>query len=75
MAGRGREGSEARDGADVRGPTAFQLGMALSMLAGLLAPMLNYSFAFGSEITSQAIRWGVSPTIAVNAIWAVALAG
>ena len=75
MAGRGREGSGARDGTNVRPTKVFAVGMALCILAGLLAPMLNYSFAFGSEISSQAIRWGASPTEAVNAIWAIALAG
>lgn len=75
MAGRGREGSAALDGTIVRPPNLFVVGMVLCILAGTLAPMLNYSFAFGSEITSQAIRSGASPTRAVNAIWAISLTG
>jgi len=75
MAGKAREESQARHGTNVRPRKVLSMGMALCILAGLLAPMLNYSFAFGSEITSQAIRWGASPTEAVNSIWAIALAG
>lgn len=75
LAGRGRERLQGSDSASVHPRNAFAWGMTLCILAGLLAPMLNYSFAFGSEITTQAIRLGASPTEAVNAIWAVALVG
>jgi L-rhamnose-H+ transport protein len=37
--------------------------------------MLNFSYAFGSEISKEAARQGASAPAAVNAIWAVALLG
>ena len=75
VAGRGREESPAGGNVHVRPRKVWASGMALCVLGGLLAPMLNYSFAFGSEITSQATLRGVSPTGAVSAIWAIALSG
>ncbi|MEN6535753.1 MAG: L-rhamnose/proton symporter RhaT [Bryobacteraceae bacterium] len=51
------------------------LGLLLCIASGLLAPMLNFSFAFGSEISQQASARGATPLAAVNAIWLVALAG
>jgi L-rhamnose-H+ transport protein len=50
-------------------------GLSLCLLAGLLAPMLNFSFAFGSEIAANAVKHGASPSNATNAIWALALLG
>jgi L-rhamnose-H+ transport protein len=50
-------------------------GLLLCVMAGVLAPMLNFSFAFGSRIISEATRQGISSARAVNAIWALALAG
>jgi L-rhamnose-H+ transport protein len=47
----------------------------LAVLCGLLAPMLNYSFAFGQDIARQAIRLGNPATRAVYAVWPIALAG
>jgi hypothetical protein len=37
--------------------------------------MLNFSFAFGSEVQASAIRLGAHPASATNAIWALALLG
>jgi L-rhamnose-H+ transport protein len=51
------------------------VGLLLCLCSGLLAPMLNFSFAFGSEISRQAIRQGATPLASANAIWLVALAG
>lgn len=51
------------------------LGLLLCVCAGLLAPMLNFSFAFGSEISRQALLQGATQLASVNAIWLVALAG
>lgn len=50
-------------------------GLILCVAAGLLAPMLNFSFAFGSRISTAALNHGASPQNAVNAIWLVALFG
>ena len=51
------------------------IGLILCVLAGLLAPMLNYSFAFGADIRIRAIQQGAAPAQAVNAIWAICLLG
>lgn len=75
MAGREREQSQPRGTTEARPANRFAVGMAFCVVAGLLAPMLNYSFAFGAAITSAAVERGTSPTSAVNAIWAIALAG
>lgn len=75
-AGRAREKSVVDRGLSSHGSLAkITLGLVLCVLSGLMAPMLNFSFAFGSQIRAQAVHQGASPTQAVNAIWAVALAG
>jgi L-rhamnose-H+ transport protein len=40
-----------------------------------MAPMLNYSFAFGQGIAEEAIRHGTSPEAAGYAVWPVSLLG
>jgi L-rhamnose-H+ transport protein len=52
-----------------------KIGLILCVSAGLLAPMLNFSFAFGSRISTSAVAQGASVQSAVNAIWLLALFG
>ncbi len=52
-----------------------KVGLILCISAGLLAPMLNFSFAFGSRISTSAVAQGASLQSAVNAIWLLALFG
>src|SRR5260370_14071190 len=40
-----------------------------------MAPMLNYSFAFGQDIAKEAVRLGVPAVHAGYAVWPIALAG
>jgi L-rhamnose-H+ transport protein len=40
-----------------------------------MAPMLNYSFAFGQDIAKAAVVLGNQPIHAAYAVWPVALAG
>ena len=47
----------------------------LAVLCGLMAPMLNYSFAFGQDIAKAAVSFGNQPVHAAYAVWPVALAG
>jgi L-rhamnose-H+ transport protein len=47
----------------------------LAVLCGLMAPMLNYSFAFGQDIAKAAVGFGNQPAHAAYAVWPVALAG
>jgi L-rhamnose-H+ transport protein len=55
--------------------TGYALAVALAVLCGLLAPMVNYSFAFGQEIADRAVLLGVPPTRAGYAVWPVGLLG
>jgi len=47
----------------------------LAVLCGLMAPMLNYSFAFGQDIAKAAVALGNQPVRAAYAVWPVGLAG
>jgi L-rhamnose-H+ transport protein len=49
--------------------------LALAIVCGLLAPMLNYAFAFGQALAVQAERWGNAPLAAGYAVWPIALLG
>jgi L-rhamnose-H+ transport protein len=66
-AGRKREG--------VRGQGRYGSAIAIAVLCGLMAPMLNYAFAFGDRIASEAVRFGASNEQAGYAVWPVALLG
>ena len=69
-AGREREHGEAKPASS---GYVFALGMAV--LCGLMAPMVNYSFAFGQDIADRAISMGVAPTRAGYAVWPIGLFG
>jgi L-rhamnose-H+ transport protein len=47
----------------------------LAILCGVMAPMLNYSFAFGQDIAQQAVKLGNSELHAAYAVWPIGLAG
>jgi len=70
-AGRLREsGSEApRKGA------AYGPALLLAVVCGVMAPMLNYSFAFGDAIAREAVRLGTPATDAAFAVWPAGLTG
>ena len=69
----GRLGEKSRQAPGADG--SMGLGLVLSIVAGLLAPMLNFSFIFGVPITAAAVREGAPPGTAVNAVWAISLLG
>lgn len=46
-----------------------------AVLCGILAPMLNYSFAFGQDIAVAAVRLGNPEVRAAYAVWPIGLAG
>jgi L-rhamnose-proton symport protein (RhaT) len=76
FAGRSRESTTLeRDKSDSPSSNRMMTGLVLSVMAGLLAPMLNYSFAFGSRIRDEATHHGAAVGQAANAIWLLALAG
>ena len=53
----------------------YAVAVLLAIICGFMAPMLNYSFAFGQDIAKEAIRQGVPVLQAGYAVWPVALAG
>jgi L-rhamnose-H+ transport protein len=53
----------------------YAAAVLLAVVCGIMAPMLNYSFAFGQDIAKEAVRLGVSPLHAGYAVWPIGLAG
>ncbi len=70
-----RAGSRREQVETKTGGGSYALALALAVLCGLMAPMVNYAFAFGQGIAEAAERWGASPACAGYAIWPVALLG
>ena len=66
-----REGGFPKDAATAN----YGLAIALAVLCGLMAPMVNYAFAFGQPIAEQAVGFGASPEAAGYAVWPIALLG
>jgi L-rhamnose-H+ transport protein len=60
-----------------QGPSqrSYLAAILLAVLCGLMAPMLNYSFAFGQDIAKAAVMFGNHPLHAAYAVWPVGLAG
>jgi L-rhamnose-H+ transport protein len=57
-------------------PTSgYFVAVLLAILCGVMAPMLNFSFAFGQEIAHQAVRLGNAELHAAYAVWPIGLAG
>jgi L-rhamnose-H+ transport protein len=57
-------------------PSHKYLGaVLLAILCGVMAPMLNFSFAFGQDIAHQAVVLGNTELHAAYAVWPVGLAG
>ena len=54
---------------------SYLAAISLAVLCGLLAPMLNYSFAFGQDIAKAAVALGNQPVHAGYAVWPIGLAG
>jgi L-rhamnose-H+ transport protein len=54
---------------------SYLAAIFLAVLCGLMAPMLNYSFAFGQDIAKSAVVLGNQPVHAAYAVWPIALAG
>jgi L-rhamnose-H+ transport protein len=55
--------------------TGYTVALLLAILCGIMAPMINYSFAFGQGIAAQAVHLGASPVRAAFAVWPVTLSG
>jgi L-rhamnose-H+ transport protein len=70
-----RAGSRREQAAKKETGSRYTLALALAILCGLLAPMINYSFVFGQEIAARAVQLGISPIRAAYTVWPVTLAG
>ena len=71
-------GKRRESGQREKGPTTsgnYAVALALAILCGFMAPMLNYAFAFGQDIAQAAVRHGNSNARAAYAVWPVGLAG
>lgn len=67
---------QARERSTRREPGGSYAGALLvAILCGLMAPMLNFAFAFGQGIAVEAVRQGASPRVAGYAVWPIALLG
>ncbi|GGA67393.1 L-rhamnose-proton symporter [Edaphobacter acidisoli] len=73
LAGRLRDNAHAA--LPSHGGKSYRALILLAVLCGFLAPMLNYSFAFGQQIAKQSIVFGNSPALASYAVWPIGLAG
>jgi L-rhamnose-H+ transport protein len=54
---------------------SYLAAVLLAVLCGVMAPMLNYAFAFGQGLALTAVQLGNSPVAAAYAVWPVALLG
>jgi L-rhamnose-H+ transport protein len=53
----------------------YGAGLLIAVISGVLSSMLNLSFSFGQPLIQAAVRHGADPSVAVLAVWPVALAG
>jgi len=74
LAGRFRDSTHSAH-LSSHGEKSYRALIMLAVLCGFLAPMLNYSFAFGQQIAKQSIVFGNSPALASYAVWPIGLAG
>jgi hypothetical protein len=71
-----RAGLQRERNSPSTGPSGrYGLAVVVAVLCGLMAPMLNYAFAFGQSIAGEAARQGTSREAAGYAIWPIALMG
>jgi len=71
----GQVKESATDVSQSRSHRAYPAAILLAVLCGLMAPMLNYSFAFGQGIAQAAVRLGNQPVHSAYAVWPIGLAG
>jgi len=74
FAGRMRERA-AVPNSPAPGTGGYGTALLVAVICGLMAPMLNYSFAFGQGIAEEAVRQGTPAARAGYAVWPVGLAG
>jgi L-rhamnose-H+ transport protein len=72
IGGKKRERSKHDEISDERG---YVTAILLAILCGVMAPMLNFAFAFGQQLAQQAMLVGNTPVRAAYAVWPIALLG
>jgi L-rhamnose-H+ transport protein len=55
--------------------SGYGTALAITIIAGVLTPMLNYALAFGKPVLQRAVDLGSSPANATYAVWVIALLG
>lgn len=72
-AGKLRENASPKDPgtADPSPKKSYVLGVFICMLSGVLSCCGNLAFAFGSEMSTVAIKFGTDPQYASNPLWAL----
>jgi L-rhamnose-H+ transport protein len=68
-------GQQREQGKKTESGKGYYMALLLAILCGILAPMINYSFAFGQDIAVHAVQLGLSPVRAAHAVWPVTLTG
>ncbi|MFZ0744716.1 MAG: L-rhamnose/proton symporter RhaT [Terracidiphilus sp.] len=53
----------------------YSTAVLLAIICGVMAPMLNFSFAFGQDIAHQAVLFGNTELDAGYSVWPIGLAG
>jgi L-rhamnose-H+ transport protein len=66
---------ERNDRDEIRDERGYVTAILLAILCGVMAPMLNFAFAFGQQLAQQAVLVGNSPVRAAYAVWPIALLG
>ena len=76
VAGRRRERTQTHSSSPAPAKHNSALsGLTFCILGGMLAPMLNFSFAFGSNVVRHALAQGAAHSVANYTIWSIALTG
>ena len=68
IAGRRRERSQATPAARISN-ASFGRGLALALISGACAALMNFGVAFGGPLISAAARSGSKPQWTINAVW------
>jgi len=63
----------AKQGARAVAVHTYWLGMLACLGSGLLSPLINVGFAFGTPVMKNAIAHGARPAFSANAVWVVVL--
>jgi L-rhamnose-H+ transport protein len=70
-----REHGEHAVAVDAPRRQGYIAAVMLAVLCGVMAPMLNYAFAFGQGLAQAAVKVGNTPVAAAYAVWPIALLG